>query len=243
MPFRARWLAVALAAAALAAAPSVPDDDYAALVAKSMEVIRASVKGEVSPREVRKAATTAILIAEVAQQSLDGPDAAQRATLRDAALELAATIRKKDFPAALKQVDALKTLKFDPKAKKERVKLDDRTDYKELMQQYRHENLGGLGYEDLFTDLGSSPDKAVPAKALTDDLRRAAYHSVVVADLMAFHVPKMKADEWKKACTAMKQDALDLAAAVKAKDGATAYKTVVRLNETCNRCHQEFRRD
>jgi len=251
MSVLARSLVLAMAAlfvAGLLAAdpkgPGVPDSDYPKQLSQSVDVIREALKGEVGRRQADRAASMAVLIAVYAQQNLLGEDAAQRATVRDAALQVVQKIGKKDYAAARKQAQTLTTLKADPKAKKERVALPpEGVTYKELMQQYRAESFGGLGHEDLLTEMGASPGNDVPAKKLTAQALHSAYHSAAMAEVVAAHVPKMKADEWKRSCEAMRAHALDLAAAIKAKDGKAAFKAVNELNRACDKCHQTFRRD
>lgn len=230
-------------AAADTKTPTLPDSAYSKLAEQSTEVLRASLKGEVRPRTASRAATQAVMLAAFAQQNLAGEDGAKRVAVRDSALEITEKIRKKDFEAALKQADGLAALRADPKAKKEAVALEAKASTKELMNQFRTPKEGGLGIEERFDTLGRSPDETLPAKELSDVLLLDAYRSAVTAELMRGQKPKADVEDWQKFCDKMRQQSLDLAGAVAAKEGKTAYKALNTLNDTCDKCHQQFRKD
>jgi hypothetical protein len=227
----------------LAADAALPGDVYAALQDSSLTIIRESLQGEVRGRAATRAATTAVLLAAFAQQDLDGADAARRMAVRDACLEIAALIRKKDYAAALKRLEAVPNLVGDPKAKRERIKLETKTDYKDVMTLFRSPRSGGLGIEDRLDTLAGNATDSVPMKDLTEVALLDAYRSAVAAELLHGYQPQAGAQEWHKLSDAMKQQSLALATAVKAKDGKAAATAVQQLNRTCNKCHQEFRKD
>jgi hypothetical protein len=222
---------------------TVPDSVYPGLQDSSVKIIREALKGEVRGRAATRAATAAVMLAAFAQQNLAGADGGKRATIRDTALEIAALIRKKDHAAALKQLDTLPTLAADPKVKKEPIKLEAKIDYKDVMTQFRAPSAGGLGIEDRLDTLGRNVDDTVPAKDLTEVVLHDAYRSAVAAELLHGHQPKEDAKEWHKLADAMRRQSLDLATAVKVKDGKAAYQAVQQLNRTCDKCHQQFRKD
>jgi hypothetical protein len=110
------------------------------------------------------------------------------------------------------------------------------------MSQFRSTKLGGLGIEELLDELAVAKGEALPAASLTDPLRLLAYQTAVAGVLAREHDPKMKAKEWQSLADQMRDSAVDLAVAVKAKDGKTAYQAVMRLNGSCNQCHKVFRK-
>lgn len=250
MPARA-WSVVAVLLVALAddkgTAPqaiAVPATVYRRQLDEATKLIRDSLQGEVRPRTAARAATAAVMLAAIAQHhGMVGDDGAKPLAVRDAALEIAGYIRKKDYAAALKRLDALPTLAGDPKAKREWLPLEKKIDYKDVMAQFRAPREGGLGIEDRLDALGRSPDETLPAKELTDALQLDAYRSLVAAELLRGHEPKSDAKEWRRFADAMRAQSLQLATAVRDSDGKAAYKAINQLNRTCDSCHQAFRKD
>ena len=99
------------------------DSEHPRLVEQSTRLIREALKDKPNRRAADKARIAAMLIAASAQQNLAGPDGSRRAALRDAALDLADSIKDEDFAKARQRVQELPGLKRDPQAKKEKVKL------------------------------------------------------------------------------------------------------------------------
>lgn len=236
-------LGMVLVAGAADPVEVAPESVYRRQTEEATKIIRESLKDEVRARARIKAETTAVMLAAFAQQGLAGKDGPKRAAMRDAALEIAEKIRKKDYAAALKQLDTLPSLAADPKAKPEPVKLEAKIDYKDVMAQFNPRNKYGLGIEDRFDELGRSPDDTVPAAELGEALLLDAYRSAVAAELLRGHVPKDDAKNWRALVESMRRQSLELAAVVQAKDGKATYKAVNQLNRTCDRCHQAFRKD
>lgn len=227
---------------AAAPLPVVPDAVYGRLLEPSVKLIQASLAGEPTRRAAEKARLAALMLAEFAQQDLQGPDGARRAAVRDAALEVARLIKDKKYTEALDQTQRLPTLPAQLGAKKDRVKLlGPHMDVEELMGQFRAAKVGGLGIEALLDQLAVSKDGIVPAAALTDELRLTAFRTAVAAELAREHVPNMKPKEWLGYADGMRKSALELADAVEAKNGKAAFGAVDRLNTSCNKCHLVFR--
>jgi hypothetical protein len=225
-----------------AAGPVLPDTAYARLVGPSVKLIEAALAGEPTRRTAEKARVGALMLAEFAQQNLQGADAGQRATVRDAALQVAALIKDKKYAEAVKLAKELPTLPANPAAKKERLKLlGNHLDMEELMSQFRSAKLGGLGVEALLDELASSKDGMVPAAALTDELRLLAFRTAVAAELVRAELPKMKPQVWRDHAEMMRKASLELAGAVETKNGKEAFAAVERLNASCNKCHLVFR--
>lgn len=227
------------------APPSVlPDSEYPRLVEFSSGVITDALKDKPDKRNADKARTAALMIAAYAQQNLSGPDGAQRATVRDASLEVAALIKAKEYARAVKQAQALAALKADPSVKREKIKLlGAGLDLDDLMTQFRQPPRGGLGIEGRFEALEAMGGSEIPVKEVDEQLVRYAYLTAMAAELSAEHAPeeKDKEKEWQTYAADMRQHALALAKAARAKDGKTAFRALERLNRSCEKCHKVFR--
>ncbi|MBL8799677.1 MAG: cytochrome c [Planctomycetia bacterium] len=221
---------------------SLPPADYVRLVEPSVKVTVDALGGEVTRRSAEKARVAMVMLAAFAQYDLSGTDGAQRATLRDAALDTAARIKDKKYAEAVTQAKGLTKVAANPQARKEKVKLlGPVVDVDELMSQFRAPDKGGLDIENLFDKLAGVADGQLPAAALNDDLRLTAYRTAVAAELCKEHTPPQKAPLWQKLSDEMRLQAVRLAEAVQAKDGKAAFQAVEKLNASCNHCHREFR--
>jgi hypothetical protein len=222
--------------------PLLPDSEYRRMLDHSAEVIRAALKDMPTQRSITRAQTAAVLMAAYAQQSLGGIDGQQRATARDAALELAALIKKKDFATALRRLDGIATLKPNPKAKKEKSRLLEHTDVDDLMSLFRPAARGGLNIEAKLDELGGVGATLPPAE-LTPALTAQIYLAAVTGEIIADHVPedRTKTKQWQGFSRDMQQHAVALTEAVRLKDGKAAAAALGRLNQTCAACHKAFR--
>ncbi|MBL8799678.1 MAG: hypothetical protein JNM56_37695 [Planctomycetia bacterium] len=234
------WLVGAAPSSAQNKDQVLPDADYPKMLQYGVKSVKDALKGA-SPKEefVAKARTTAIMIAAYAQQNLEGADAQQRATVRDAALKLAKTIDGKKYAEAIKEADALLTVKEDPKAKKDKIKLIDELKFRELMNQFNHPPEGGYGiHRDFYQyQLGM---KGIPPTDLRDPLMFKAYQVAVSGDLINSRTPKKNEKEWAGYSADMKRAGLDLAEAVKAKDGKAGLDAIAKITNSCTNCHKIF---
>ena len=228
--------------AAEAMKPTLPDADYVRTIEPSVKLLQDALGGEVTRRSADKARLAMLMLAEFAQQNLSGPDGAQRATVRDAALEIALLVKNKKYAEAVQQAKTLPKLPASQQTKKEKVKLlGPQLDVEELMGQFRSPDKGGLGIEDLLDKLAGAEDGQVPAAALNDDLRLLAYRTAVAAEVCREHRPPEKAPLWRELSEEMGRQASKLAEAVPAKDGKSAFQAVKKLHSSCKDCHREFR--
>lgn len=221
----------------------LPDAEYPKMVQYAVKGIKDALKGG-SPKDelVNKAKTAAVMIAAYAQQNLGGEDGQQRATVRDAALKVADAIAAKDFAGAVKQADALATLKADPKAKKERVRLMDvHVRVADLMQQFKRPPEGGWGIDSKLYAYRLGMKSAIPNADLKDQLMFEAYQVAVAADLINSKVPTMKDKEWAAFTADLRKGAVQLAEAVKKKDGGAGLEAVGPITTSCTNCHKAFR--
>jgi hypothetical protein len=222
-------------------APLVPDEDLPALLDESVRGIHKALDGKPVKRAGQQARVVALMLAAYAQQDLAGKDGVHRATVRDAAVALADTIKGGDYAAALKQADALAKLTANPKASRDHVKLlGPQLDIEEVMSQFRPPKPGDPGLESQLDELAGSKDAVLSADALAS-LRLTAYQCAVAADLSRDHVPSENAAAWPGMVEAMRKASVELTAAIKAKDGKAAFVAVGRLNTSCRQCHKTFR--
>lgn len=222
--------------------PALPDAVYAQLIEPSAKLIQDSLAGEPTRRAAEKARVAALMLAEFAQQNLQGADAAQRASVRDASLHVAGLIRDKKYEEAVQHARRLPKLLVNPAAKKERVKmLGTHMEIDELMGQFRGVQVGGLGIEKLYDQLSANKNMTIPALALTEDLQLTALRTAVAAELSREHTVNMNPKEWLGYAEGMRKSALELADAAAAKNGKAAFAALDRLNTSCNQCHQKYR--
>jgi hypothetical protein len=226
--------------AADAPAQVLPDEDYPKMLKYAAKGIQDALKGSPKEEQITKARTAAIMVAAYAQQNLTGADGGQRAAVRDAALQIVETIEARKYTDAAKKAGELAALPADPKAKKEAIKLiDSRVKFKDLMNQFNHPPDGGWGIHREFYQyqLGM---KGIPATELREPLLLKAYQVAVTADLIGMKTPTKNQKEWAAYAGDMKAGALELADAVRAKDGKAGVSAVAKVTTSCTNCHKIF---
>lgn len=234
------WLLSSGSRAADAPGQVLPDADYPKMLKYAVKGIQDSLKGTPKDEMVIKARTAALMAAAYAQENLQGAEGQQRATVRDAALKIADAIDARKYADAIKQAGALPSLKADPAAKKQKIKLiDDKVKFKDLMNQFNHPPEGGWGIHREFYQyqLGM---KGIPATSLTDPLLLKAYQVAVTAELINDKTPSKNQKEWAGYAAALKGGALELADAVKAKDGNAGVVGITKITNSCTGCHKIF---
>ena len=90
---------------------------------------------------------------------------------------------------------------------------------------------------------------APPKKELDDaseDLAKAAYVAAAIAEVALIKTPEKKEKDkdpkdWKNWAEGMRQGALDLASASKAKNSADVQKAAEKMDSNCKSCHKVFR--
>lgn len=223
--------------------PLIPDSDYPKLLKRSVKGIQDALKGgKPSDENIEKAHTTAVLIAAYAQENLDGSDGPQRATVRDAALKAAEAIKAGKYDEALKTVDGLAALKADPKAKKEKVKLDEHISFKELMHQFRPEKEGGWGIYGHLYKIQTAMKPVLPREEVNDKFVMEADQIAVSADLALSVMPKGKPKDFQTNLETMRAASAELAEALRDKEAAKVAPPVLsKLTTACFGCHKNFR--
>lgn len=198
---------------------------------------------------------TAGLIAVLAQSSKQD---AQLATMRDAALELKASLAKKDYEGAKKKVAELSALKANAKASVKAMPLHDKIELMDIMRLFKLRNSGGLGFsakpgavapDGMEARLLGLSRKVLTAKemeAQAEDIARMAHIMIAAGQFVDAFTPTKKVGmkdpkDWRKSQEEMVKSARALADAAAKKD-AKAVQTAARLlNSSCSSCHTTFR--
>lgn len=238
-----------------APAGMLPEAEYPRLVDQAIKTTLQAIQGvlggekKFAARYKRQARAAALMIAAYAQNGPAGK-ATQRATLRDAALQLITLMRADKWAEARQQTEALKTLADNPSADPQPIALlPKHGDIQEVMQQFSSLP-GGLALErdrilTVLSDKTVKKTRALPESVLTADYVLAAYQMATIADLIKDHQPApakgQGAKEWQQYSAEMRQLSLELAGTAAKKDGKTALTVLQKLNSNCRSCHEVFR--
>lgn len=219
---------------------AISEADFKKLVKKSADDCIKAL-GEKDKKAQAKARTAAVMIAAYAQYADSGASPELRATLRDAALNLAGTIDRGNTAEALKLAEGLASLKPDPKAKLGPMPImkQAKLPLSLIMRQFNTTTAGGHGIEAHYKLL-TGRVKELPAKDMTDNLILTAYQCAFVAEM----IKASEADEpkvWAKYCDDLRGQSLELAAACQKKDGPAGFSAVYRVLRICNDCHKKYR--
>jgi cytochrome c556 len=218
------------------------DSDYPKLLKREVKGIQTALKDGKPNGEnaAEKARTAAILIAAAAQQNLEGADGQERATVRDAALKVAESIKAGKYDEALKLADTLPTLKAAAAAKKEKVAIE--VPFAHLMHQFRPLGEGGWGIYGHLTKLQTKMDPILPRAEINENFILEAAQVAVTADLALSNVPKDKPKEFTTNLENMRAGAIELVEALKDKDAVkVAPAALSKLTTACIGCHKSFR--
>jgi hypothetical protein len=230
--------------------PAVPlgDTDFDRLVEQTHKTIQDSLKGKPDDLAAEKARTAAIVLAAIAQYSQDAKTASRRREVREVALKVAAALKDDKFDQA--RADAA-TLTKPPAAAKAAALvplIDQQISLKDVMHHYSG-GRGGTGGEKKLDALADNAQArktgALPAKELNDELILLALRSATIGELVKDHSDdkvKKAPDLWKKYAEDMRKQGLELAGAVRAKDGKAAWNALNNLNGSCSACHKKFER-
>jgi hypothetical protein len=216
----------------------LPDSEYPKMVKRNVKGIQDALKTS-EDAMIEKARTAAVMIAAFAQQNLDGADAQQRATVRDAALKVADLIKAKKYADASKLAGTLPTLAADAKAKKEKVNLMEKyLTYSDLMHQFRHRPDGGWGVFGRLQRIQNKMFTTLPREEFSDDFVQEAYQIAVTADLLNSMPHKVRGKEWLQYTDDLRKASAELGEALKARDAKAAPVVISRMGTTCFACHK-----
>jgi hypothetical protein len=216
---------------------TIADADYGKLLDRQVKVIEEALKTPKDKAQVTKAKVAAVILAAIAQDDFSGADGQLRATVRDGALKVAALIDDKKFEDAGKKAAELATLKADPAAKKDKVKLSDKINVQEIMSQFSPPK-PGLGFEKILFDL----EKGKGKKGVDDTTPLIAYQVAIAAELTHQILPDKTPKKWEEFCDTMKASSFELAQAAAKKDAKPINVAVSKLLGSCGDCHGIYRK-
>lgn len=256
------WTRKVLAAVAAAAfvgvvavpAPAkdpLPEGGAAKQQEADMAFLKASIDKGVAASDPKKTKmmidpvrSTALLLAQSAQNRFGGKDDEQLAGLRDQMLKIAEALadeEKFDWAAAAKALDAAKTAKGDKKP----VKIHEAKEFDEviLMNIFKKATRGGRGWEDDLTEMAQGKKEPDAARVL-----EIALGTQLVGQLAADMPPEgtagAKKKDWDKYSADMQKTSKE--AAEEAMKGAKADKAALKkkleaMEANCTACHKVFK--
>jgi RNA polymerase sigma factor (sigma-70 family) len=221
----------------------LPVAEHRKLMQVARRVLREELGRDKLDSEARaRARTAAFMLAIYAQHSPTGADILEAATLRDAALQLARSVKDDDLADARRQAGALDSLEVNLQADPRPRRFDDAHRLLEVMAQFRPQAEGGFGVTRTFRDL----EKGVPGQALPDagEIVAMAYQTAMVAELLKDRTPAgpdRLQRRWRDLAEDLRASATELAAATQAGQEQKARTAVRMVNATCLNCHDSFR--
>jgi hypothetical protein len=242
----------------------LPNDAYRELVKRAAKNIEDALAGKPSEEAIKTAQFNALMIAAYTMSAKE-PSAAERATLRAAALKVAKLAGQKGkADEARKLAASLPTLKADPGAKADFGKVQDYLPERaDLMEHFKVKMKGGEGIhpvlqnplplrtarngiEEKIIILAKKPRPGTGLAKEADELALLAYRAAVVGELTSFYPPprgkgKGTPQQWRELSLAMRDAGIALAEAAKKKDADGVFKASSSLNSSCNQCHSDFR--
>lgn len=248
-----RWILLPLLPLMLLGVPSpaqnhppltLPDEAYPQMVQHSAKLLQDVLADPTAKKANERALNIALLLAAYAEQNLTGPDARQRTAVRDVALTIDQLVRAGQVDKALEAARTLPNPPINANAPVAKAKNLNNQPVEELMRQFTLPRRGGEGIEARLMKLaeGKGP---LNAKDLNDDLLRTAYQTAVAAELLQGYPQRPAAAKvaWDALAEDVRVTALELAAAVKKKDGGDARIALKRLDASCQNCHEIVRRN
>ncbi len=245
-----RKVLAAVAAAAFVGVAAVPGTAKDPLpeggAAKQQDADLAFLKAAVDKKaknSIDPVRTTAVLIAQNAQNRLGGKDDEQLTGLRDEMLKLAEALAdsdKPDWAAAAKALGAAKAAKGNGKAA-DLSKVKD-FDLVVTMNVFKKASRGGRGWEDDLTEMAQGKKPADADKAL--EIAQGSHLVAQLAEVLPPDGIGAKKKEWDKYVADMKKTTAEVAAeAVKGKkaDAAALKKKLEAMESNCTACHKVFK--
>lgn len=244
-----RKVLAAVAAAACVGVMAVPGTAKDPLpeggAAKQQDADLAFLKAAVDKKaknSIDPVRTTAILVAQNAQNRLGGKDDEQLAGLRDQMIKLSDALAdsdKPDWAAAAKALEAAKTAKGDKKP----VDLSKTKEFDIVvaMNVFKKATRGGRGWEDDLTEMAQGKKDADPARVL--EIAQGAH---LVGQLAAVMPPEgvgAKKKDWDKYVADMQKASKEAAEAASAKGAKPAdlKKKLEAMEANCTACHKVFK--
>jgi hypothetical protein len=216
------------------------DADVSSTIAFNQKTLQDALgaSGKVEKPAALKAQTAAWMIAAAAQTGGAARNA-KLATLRDAAIKLAGTIKAEKFDDARAEAKALSSLKPDDKAKLEAVEIVDpkKLELEDIMNQFAGVRGGGLDIEEKLEDWETKP---LPKGT---ELLDTANQISVIFDAIHSHKVDKAAEQPRfiKFADAAYLRSRELAEAARKGDEPATRKAIKSLNQACADCHKDFK--
>jgi len=244
--------------------PVVPKAEYKELVDRITRQIQDNLNGK-SDEAPRRASANALILAAYTQIAKDG-DKQELAALREAALNLIATLKKEGkLEEAKKLAAGFAGLKANPNAKTDPLDAPHKLveELGDIMIYFKKKKEGGEGLpealqtnvklkgalngvEEKIRELARKPLKADRLKTEADELALMAYKTEAIGGLVHFYAPPRKEGmkdprDWREFGANMREAAAELAVAAKKGNPDEVHKAATRLNTSCTQCHGIFR--
>jgi hypothetical protein len=225
---------------------SVPPAALDRLIAQDVKNLQETLaQTPPAKKTVRKAMATALMLAAYAELKVAaGAKADEVSSLHAAALGALEGLDGNDVGKAQKLAATLPGAKGTGAALR-KVDLPKLVNTETLMRQFGSVKVGGFGYEKVIEDLAEGQDN--PTKEQIGQLGQMAYKVAVIGHLAVGQVPKEDEDEkktrksWLSFSQRMEEAAVALGRTAQAGNPAEVRAAVVRLNETCAKCHEVWR--
>lgn len=223
---------------------AMSEDEFKKLVASSVKNIQKALSEKPDKKNTLKAQTAAVMIAAYAQYAQGGPSAADKASLRDAALKLADTIAAGKVDDAKKQTDGLAAAKADPAAKTEPVPIlaKSKLDLAKVMRQFGPVVIGGYGIEDRLKKMTALGNK-LPEAQMSEEFVLTLLQIATIAALAKDNPPSKNPAGFVKLSEDFRVLATTVADASRMKEGPKAAATLYKMTIHCNKCHDKYRND
>jgi hypothetical protein len=228
----------------------LPDKQFNELVKRATQAVDEGLRDWKDPKvkekerkeHYRKARAAAVLLAVYAQQSQTQANAVERATLRDAALKLATSIKDNRVADGRKQLDGIKAgLKPNPNADLKPVQFMPRhVEIEEVMKPFS-------SFQNLMLPKGIQKKRALPNNVVNDEWILMLYQTAMIAEVSKEHVPPRRPGggpaQWKQFNNDMRKEVQELIKLTGAPnfDSKAAFKALERLDGACSNCHRIFR--
>jgi hypothetical protein len=226
----------------------VPPAELDRLISQDVKYLQeALAKTPTDKKTLRKAKVTALMLAAYAElktKEARGANPNDVAGLHAAALGALQALEANDPEKARRLASTILAAK-GAGAAPAKVDLPKLVNTETLMRQFATVKVGGFGYEKVIEDLAEGKDD--PTKEQIGEFAKMAYKVAVIGHLAAGQVPKEDEDakktrkSWLTFAGQMEQAAAALGRTAQAGNPAEVRAAVVRLNETCTKCHEVWR--
>jgi hypothetical protein len=227
--------------------PQVPKADLDRLIAEDAKTIQDVLAKEAPEKKLlRRVRTATILLLAYAHGSLgkDGSGPKEMVALRTTVLQLLKALDDNDLKAAAKLAADLPTPRGDGAAGA--INMPKVAEFADVMNFFSSERIGGYAVENLLLDLADSKEPITPEEM--KKLATFGYKMAMLSRLVDEYAGEKKEGglvnpkNWLTHSAQFRKDATALAEATQTKNDGTVRAAVLRLNATCTKCHDIFKK-